>query len=120
MREVEAAVHYFVDLDTEVLGGGNLLGEFRQHVQVFVAVAGKDFPFDEAIEIGEIADHAGVLVDGAADRHFDSVVVAVSVGVVALAVGGLILFWRHRFAVQAVRGGEEISTGEVGFHDFSF
>ncbi len=116
MREMEAALHYFVNLNAEIFGGRDLLGEFRQHVQVLVAVAGEHFAFDEAIEIGEVADHASFLVDWAADCYFDGVVVAVAIAIITFAVGALIFFCRHRFAVEAVRGGEEVAAGEVGFH----
>ena len=60
--------------------------------------------------IGEVADHAGCRVDRAADRYFDGVVVAMAVGVVALAVGRLVLFLRHGIAVQTMRGGKEIAA----------
>ena len=56
-------------------------------------------------------------VDLAADGDFEGVVVAVSVGVVAFAVGGEIFFGGHFGAVQAVRGGEAVAAGEVSFHD---
>ena len=50
MRVVEAALHYFVDLDAEIFRGGHLFGEFFHRIQVLVAVAGEHFPFDEAID----------------------------------------------------------------------
>ena len=52
------------------------------------SIAGEHFPFDESVEIDEVADHAGGGIDRAADGDFEGVVVAVSVGVVAFAVGG--------------------------------
>ncbi len=58
-------------------------------------VAGEHFPFDEAVEIDQIADHAGGWIDLSADRDFEGVVVAVSVRIVALAVGGEIFGGRH-------------------------
>jgi hypothetical protein len=57
--------------------------------------AGEHFPFNEAVEIDEVADHAGALVDRAADGDFESIVVAVSVGVIALAIGSAVLFSGH-------------------------
>ena len=42
----------------------------------------------ECIEIGEVADHAGGGIDRAAEGDLHDVVVAVAVGVVALAVDG--------------------------------
>jgi hypothetical protein len=116
MRQVEAALHYFVNLDAEIFRSGDFVGELRQHVQVLMIEAGEHFPSDKAVKIGEIADHPSSLVDRAADRDFDGVVVAVTVGIVALAVSRVVFFLRHRFAVKTVRGGEEIAAREVGFH----
>ena len=94
MRVGEATLHYFVNLDAEIFRGGHFVGEFLQGVQILVVEAGEHFPFDEAVEIDQVADHAGLFVDRAADGDFDDVVVAVSVGIVAFAVGVLILFGR--------------------------
>ena len=79
-----------------------MFGEFLQHIQILEMVAGEHLFFDEAVEIDEIEDHAGVLVNRAADGNFQRVVVAMSVRVVALAVGGEILGGGHFCAVQAV------------------
>ena len=84
MRVAEATLHYFVNLNAEIFRSRHFLGEFLQGVQIFVIEAGEHFPFDEAVEIGEVADHAGFLIDRAADGYFDDVVVAVSIGIVAL------------------------------------
>ena len=87
MRMGEATVHYFVDLNTKIFGGRNFGREFLQGVQILVIVAGEHFPFDEAVQISEVADHAGFFVDMTADGYLDCVVVAVTMGVVAFAVG---------------------------------
>ncbi len=117
---VKATLQYFENLDAEIFRGGHSLGEFLQRIQILEVVAGEHFPFDEAVEIDEVADHAGALVDRAADRDFEGVVVAVSVRIVAFAIGGAVLVVGHLCAVQAVRGGEEVAAGEMGFHDSSF
>ena len=93
MRGSEATLHYFVNLDAQVFGGGYFLGEFLQRVQILLIEAGEHFPFHETVEIGEVADHASLLIDRSADCDFDRVVVAVAVGIVAFAVGFLILLF---------------------------
>ncbi len=107
---MEAALHYFVDADAEVFGGRDFFGEFRQRVQILMVVAGEHFPFDKAIEIDQIADHAGLFVDWAAYGDLERVVVSVAVGVVAFAVDGLIFGFGHGIAVQTMRGGEQIAA----------
>jgi hypothetical protein len=117
MRFSEAALQYFEYLDTEVFCGRHDLGEFLQHIQILQVVAGDHFPFDNSVEIKQVADHSGLIVDLAAYGDFKSVVVAVSVGIVAFTVGGLIFVGGHARTVQAVRGGEAVAAGEMGFHD---
>ena len=73
---------------------------------------------DEPIEINQITDHAGLVVDPTADGDFDRVVVPMSVGVIAFSVGVAVFFLGHFVAVQAMRRGEHVATGEVGFHAF--
>jgi hypothetical protein len=120
MRVMEAALHYFVDLNAEIFGGGDFLGEFGEGIQIFVAEAGEHFPFDKAIQIDQVADHAGFFVDRAAHCYFNGVIVAVAEGIVAFAVGRLIFLRGHGLAVQAVRRGEEVAAGEMGFHNLDF
>jgi hypothetical protein len=117
MRVEEATLHYFVDLNTEIFRGGHFLGEFFHRIQILVIEAREHFPFDEAVEIGEVADHSGSLIDLAADGYFEDVVVSVTVGIVALSVDRLILGVGHRFAVEAVRRGEQVAAGEMSFHN---
>ena len=53
---------------------------------------------------------------GSADRDFERVIVTVSEGIVALAIGVAILLGGHLGAVQAVGGGEMIAAAEMSFH----
>ena len=76
----------------------------------------KDFAMDETIQIDQIAYHSGVRIDGAADRHFDVVVVPVAVRIVALAIGLAIPVVGHAVAVQAVGGREQVAAREIRFH----
>jgi hypothetical protein len=116
MRFVEATLQYFEDLDSKIFRGGHGLGEFFQGIQILKVETKEHFPFDEAVEIDEVADHASSLIDLAAHRDFERVVVAMSVGVVALAVGREIFGRRHVGAVEPVRGREAVAAGEMGFH----
>ena len=60
MRVEEAALHYFVDLDAKIFRGRHFLGEFWERIQILVAIAAEHFPFDEFVEIGEVAHHSGL------------------------------------------------------------
>src|SRR5208282_1817212 len=119
MRLLKATLQYFEDFDGEIFRGGHKLGEFLHRIQILQVIAGEHFPFDESIEIDQVADHAGSGIDRAADRDFEVVVVAVPVGVVAFSVGGKILGSGHVGAVQAVRCRETVAAGEVSDHTLS-
>ena len=83
----EATLHNFVDRDAQIFRGRNLLREFWEEIQVLVIVTLEGMAVHEAIEIGQIADHSGLVIDPPADGDFDHVVVPVSVGIIALAIG---------------------------------
>ena len=117
MRVGEAALQYFKDLNREIFGGRYKSGELLQCIQIRQVEAGKHFRCDESVEIDEITDHTSGVVDWAADRDLEGVVVAVSVRVIALAVSNAVFVGRHLGAMQAVRGGEAVTAGEVSFHD---
>src|SRR5215469_4476416 len=116
MRVVVAALQYFEDPDAEVFGGRDVFCELRQGVEILKVIVSQHFPFHKTVEIDEVADHAGLLIDRAADRDLEMIVVSVTVGVVAFAIGGLVLGGGHLIAVQPVRGGEKIAAGEMGDH----
>jgi len=116
MRFAEAALQYFKDFDAEILRGGHSLSEFLQRIQILQVIAREHFSFDETVEIDEIADHTGALVNWAADGDFEKIVMPMSIRIVAFAKGYTIFFIGHVGAVQPVRGGEEITAGEMGFH----
>ena len=78
-----------------------------QRVQVHVIETVEQICSREGIEVGEIADHAGGGIDRAAEGDFDGVVVAVAIGVIALAVDGAILLRGVGVGVQAMRGAEK-------------
>ncbi len=81
-----------------------------------MVVAFEDLGAHEAIQIDQIADHAGLLIDRSTDGYFDGVVVTVSVGIIALAIGRAVFFLRHFVAMQAVRRRKHVSPGQVRLH----
>src|SRR5579863_6549191 len=91
MRVWEATLHYFVNLNTEIFSSRNIACKLLQGIQMFVAKAGEHFPFDEAVEIDEVADHSSLRIHLSANGYLHDVVVTVSVGIVAFAVDFLIL-----------------------------
>ena len=68
-----------------------------------MVVALEDCVVHKAIQIDQIADHAGLVIDRPADGDLDHVVVPMSVRIIALAIGRAVFFRRHLVAVQAVR-----------------
>ncbi len=117
MRQWEAALQFFEDLDGKIFRGGHKLAKFLHGIQVLQVITREHFPFDDAVEIHQIADHARGLVDRAADGHLERVIVAVPVRVVAFAVSGKIFFGGHVRTMQPVRRGEVVAASEMGFHE---
>ena len=62
-----------------------------------------DLALRKAVKVGQIADHSGRRINLSTDRDFYGVVMAVSVGVIAFAVEGLVLGVSRISKVQAVR-----------------
>ena len=116
MRVPKTALQYFENRDAEIFSGGHGLSEFSHDIQILEMKVGEHFPFHKAVEIGEIANHAGALVNGAADGDFQSVIVAVTVRIVALAVDSAVFVGRHLCTVQPMRGREAIAASEMGNH----
>jgi len=104
MREMEAALHYFVDLDAEIFRSRHIFDEFLQCIQIFQIVAAEHFPAHEAIEIDQVANHTCILIDWPADRDFEKIVMAMSVGIVAFAINFTVFFVGQVGAVKPVRG----------------
>ena len=92
-----------VDEGAQVLGRGNCLAKFGHRIQILEVETVQDFVFNKRVEIGEIADHAGTFIYRATDCYLQRVVVAVTIRIIALSVRRLILLFRHRVAVQAMR-----------------
>src|SRR5258708_2872040 len=116
MSVAEAPLQYFEDLYTEIFRGRDVPGELLQRIQVLQVVVGQHFFFDKTIQVDQVADHASAIVHRAAHRYFQSVVVSVSMGIIAFSIDGAIFFGREFAAVQAVRSGKSVTPGEMRFH----
>src|SRR5258708_2023370 len=93
--------------DGNVFGGGDEskeLGNF--FVQKAVVEGVEHFAVHEVFELFQVDDEAGGGVDFPFHGYFEDVVVAVPVGVVALAESALVLLRREGWVVIKVRGGE--------------
>ena len=62
-----------------------------------------NFFIHKSIQVTKIANHAGMAIDLAAHGHFQRVIMAVSMGIVAFAVDGAVFFRRHGITMQPVR-----------------
>src|ERR1039457_42307 len=95
MRSLESTLHDFVDRDAKIFSSRHLTREFGKQVQILMIVAFENFAVHKSIEIRQIAYHPGLVTDRPADRDFDHVVVPVSVGIIALAIGRAVFLLRH-------------------------
>ena len=96
----------------KVFGGGHKVAEDVECVQVHGIKAVEEICLRECIEFAEVANHASDRIDGAGDGDLDDVVMSVAVGIVALAVGGAVLFVGVGRRVEAVRRAEVIAAGK--------
>src|SRR5712692_29238 len=98
----------------DVLGGWNLSEEFRDFlVQEAVIHRVENFARHDFFELLEIDDKAGAGVDLTFYCDFERVVMAVTIGIVALAKDAAILFRRQRRIVVIVRCGEFSFAREI-------
>src|SRR4051794_31390811 len=104
MAVAELTFQYFINVHTEVLGGGYGLRKFRQQIQVLVIVARQYLLRHAAIEIDQVANHASTLIDLAANGYRQSVVVAMPVRIVAFAINLAVLGLGVGIIVQTMRG----------------
>jgi hypothetical protein len=75
----------------KVFRGRHDVVEFVERVEIHVIEAIEEICLRERIEGAEVANHACSFVDRARDGDFDNVIVAVPVGVIALAEDGAVL-----------------------------
>ena len=78
----------------------------------------EDFAVHDFFELLEIDNESGARIDFAFDRDFERVVVAVSVGIVALAKKTLVLFRSEIRIVIVVRGGKFGFAGQINHKYF--
>ena len=109
-KALEDAVHFY----RKVFRGRDKSAEDVERIEVHEVKTVEQICLCECIELAEVADHAGDVVDGSGESDFDDVVMAVAVWVVAFAVGGAILVGGEGVGVQAVGGAEAVAAGEVG------
>ena len=91
----------------DVFGGGVDVGELGYiQVEVLVVKAIKHMLFDGGGQHSKVDDIANLWIHRATDAHDEFVVVAMEIGVVALAVNACIVCITHRWVVDAVSGVE--------------
>ena len=116
MSMAEAALQNIVDDHAQVFRGRDSCRKIRQSIQVLMIEAFENFAVHKAVQISQIANHAGALIDRTANRDFERVVVAVPVGIVALAVRRRIFCIRHGLAMQPMGSRKHVPPGQVGLH----
>jgi hypothetical protein len=99
-----------VNSNTEILCGRYLVREARIEVQVGVVKAVNHLCAYARIEVGQVADHPGYGVHLATYGYFHDVIVAVAVGIGALAVNGVILLLAIRVCKEAMGGAQHVSA----------
>jgi len=99
MSLAKAALQNIVDSNAQILRGWHPVSELGQGIQVLVIESLQDFPRDKTIQVHKVANHPRGWIDLAADRHFERVIVPVSMWVIALAIGRDILRGRHGVVV---------------------
>jgi hypothetical protein len=85
-------------------------------VQIGVVKAVKHCLLHTTIQVSQVADHASDRIYLTAYRYLDNIVMAVAVGIAALAVDGPIFFLAILVRVQAVRCTEDIPARQISSH----
>src|SRR6266568_7400805 len=116
MSRMEAALQNLVDFGAQVLSGRHRIAKLIQAIQVGDPETLQDVAIHEHVQAGKIADHSAAGIHLTANGYLQSVVVPVTVGIVALAVNFLVLLRRKLIAVQAMRSREPVAPGEISLH----
>src|ERR1700722_3533043 len=91
----------------DVLTGGDLSGEFGDFViQEAMVHALHHFALEYLFQVFQVQDHSGSRIGFSGNGDFESVVVSVSMRVIAFAEDAAVLFRREIRIVIEVRGGE--------------
>src|SRR5271157_4516245 len=109
MSRVKALLQNVEDAFAQVLGGRYLSGKFRPQIQVHVIEALEDFAGYGRVELSQVANHSGSIINLAADRHLKSIIMPVPMRVVAFPVDGAVLFFRQLIAMKSMRCGEDVA-----------
>ena len=91
MSRVKTLLQNVEDDFGEVLGGRHQRCEIRQRVEILMVEAVEHGLPNCFIEIDQITHHPGIRTDLTADGHFERVVMAVPMRIVAFPVGGAVL-----------------------------
>ena len=119
MSRQRNSLQYLLDPDCQIFRGWNNSAEILKLIQVLMVEAVENLVSHHIVEGTQIANHSSLLRNRAADRDLKIIIVAVSVGVVALAVSLAIRGIAERWIMQAMRSDEEIAAGEVNLHRYS-
>ena len=105
------------DVQGDVLGRGHRAGEMGHVLVEEGVVEGLHHQLiDQALQGGEVADHAGAGIDRTAHADLQHVVVAMTMGPGALAVNSVVLFGAQLGPRQAMGRREMGLDGEERFH----
>ena len=102
------------DFDTQIFRRGDFVAK-RRHILVERAMIEffEDMAFDKGVQIREIGDHPRSRINSPGKAHFQDIVVAVPVRIVALPENAVILFLGQTLAVEPMRGNKAVPAAEV-------
>jgi hypothetical protein len=99
-----------VNGDTQILCGGHLVGEVGIEVEIGVVKAIDHQFLNTAIQVGQVADHSGYRVYLAPDLYLYDVIVAVAVGIAALAVDFPVFLFAVGLGIETVGSAQNVTS----------
>src|SRR5215469_12667457 len=113
-RAFELSFEALPNGDCQILSCRNLREEFGNFlVKEPMIHSVEDFPMHDLLELLEIDDEPGTLINLPLHRNFERVVMAMSIRIIALAEQVLVLFRGEDRIVVIVRGGKFGFAGQV-------
>jgi hypothetical protein len=102
------------DFDTQIFRRGDLVAKHR-HILVERAMIEffEDMAFDKGVQIRKMGDHPRRRINSPGKAHFQDIVVAVPVRIVALPENAVILFLVQMRAVEPMRGNKAVPATEL-------
>jgi hypothetical protein len=111
---LQAWLQAAIDLNAKIFSCWNKPPEsIRIEIEVYLIISLNDFLIHEHVKIAKVNNHSGGGVDRAGDCNIQNVVMAMSVGVIALPVDSGILRGAQQIIVQAVRSGKSVPAGKL-------